>query len=404
MLANHPEALHITVHCMGPASAGRADAWLNAVTGKTLVVPDKKGDVLNGSRGHGACIMNALAMTGDGEIHIVVDSDTVMVAKGWDDYIRNRLINDGIGMIGTTYEDLGGFSSGASNIQTYKKVPTFTWAALSPNHSWKKLNVMPNKAHRVHISTPLLASIYNLPIGYNVFGEAAWQIPQYLHDNGLNYEGWRQLKPTKDAVVLKGLSDYHEEYHVDNNVPFVVHHRGSMRHVYRGDKISKQFYAAVDVKLALEATQPSRWSWNDSGKVISISNPQPSAVSESTVDNPNISPEAFVPVGKEWLKVCLNGSVIRPRAGVTREKTGIQLDFNVPAVDKIGHLRVEGTIEHDYPVNIPVTKLEPYMLTFRNATQATLLVTCAGKNDTIHVPGMKTFWLLVDVDGVQRLE
>lgn len=398
-MANHPDLLELTVHCMGPSAADRVSGWVKQ--GRSIIVPSKKGDPLNGSKGHAVCIMSALAFTGDGKIHVVADSDTVVIAKGWDDYIRNRLVNDGIGMIGTTYEDLGGFSSGANSVQTYKKAPTFTWAALGPMHNWRDLNVMPNKAHHVAITTPLLSEIYNLPQGYSVFGEAAWQIPQYLYDNKLKYEGWRQLKPTKESVVLKGLSDYHEEYHADGT-PFVVHHRGSMRHAYRGDKISAKFYTAVDTYLAKEATHEPRWKYTDEGKILT---PVAPSVVRVEFNGPKVEvpPEKFVSSGKEWLKITFNGNVVRARKGIDRNIASPQLDFIVPGVDRLGHMRVEGMLEHNFPIVVPPTAKEPYMITVRNMTGAPLMVT-NGSGGSVAVPTAKTWWLLVDIDSVQRVE
>jgi hypothetical protein len=400
-LAAHPDQLTITVHAMGPAAADRSRDWIKH--GTAVVVPGRKNDALHGSYGHAACIMSALKMSGNGEIHIVADSDTVVIAKGWDNYIRNRLVNDNIGMIGTTYEDLGGFSSGGSTVQTYKKKPTFTWAALQPMHNWRDLDVLPNKAHKIAINTPLLSEIYGLPQGYSVFGEAAYQIPQYLYNNKLTHEGWRQLKPTKDGIVLKGLSDYHEEYHAEN-IPFVVHHRGSLRHAYRGDRISRQFYAAVDAHLATEVANKPRWTWNDAGKSLSSIVDEPPAQVAAPIVPQEITPESFVPTIREWLKVSFSGAVIKARTNVDRNVASMTLPFTRPSTDKIGHLRVEGLLQHNYPIVVP-TATEPYMITVRNVTGAPVVVGSGKKNETlVTIPHNKTWWLLVDIDGVQRVE
>ena len=61
--------------------------------------------------------------------------------------------------------------------------------------------------------------------------------------------------------MLRGLSDYHEEYHVADGVPFVVHHRGSRNHAYRGDKVSQDFFGAVDRWLVDEKQREPRWRW-----------------------------------------------------------------------------------------------------------------------------------------------
>lgn len=402
-MANQPGLLKLTVHCMGPTAAARAEGWIGNC--RSIVTPNRKSsDPLNGSRGRGVCVMEALGMTGDGDIHVISDSDTVVVAKGWDDYLRKRLINDGIHIMGSTYEELGGFSSGASTVQTYKKVPSLTWCALSPLHDWRDLDVMPNKSHQVAISTPALAEIYNLPVGYSVFGEVGWQIPKYVSDHHLNYDGWKQLKPTKDAAILKGLSDYHEEFHA-GDIPFIAHHRGSMRHAYRGDRISRQFYAAVDSYLATEGAQPSRFKWLEAecSVQIPVFGEQKPFTVETPVDPIAVTPEVYTPRGREWMKVTFNGTVIRPKSNVDRTKPATQLEIERPAVDKLGHIRVEGSLEYNFPLVLPPVTVEPYMVTVRNATGAPLMVN-SGAGGNLALPAGKTWFLLVDVDGVQRVE
>lgn len=399
-LANLPELLQLTVHCMGPTAAVRIDGWV--ANCKSTITPCDKGDPLHGSRGHGACVMEALAMTGDGTIHVIADSDTVIIARGWDDYLRQRLVTDPdrVSILGSTYEDLGGFSSGASLIQTYKQVPSLTWCALSPFHDWRDLNVMPNKAHQVAITTPELASIYNLPIGSSVFGEVGWQLPQYVHDHKLSYDGWKQLKPTKDASVLKGLSDYHEEFHT-GGVPFVVHHRGSMRHVYRGDKTSTRFYSTVDAYLVDERLRDPRWHGNEKPDVsVPVFGHR---VAAAVTDPIAETPSTFVSGAKEWVKVTFNGKVIRAKRSLDRSVEAKQLEIDRPTHDRIGHLRIEGRLEFDFPLVLPSVTAEPYLVTCRNSTGAPLLVSAVGSG-ALAVPDSKTWFLLVDVDGVRRVE
>lgn len=210
------------------------------------------------SNDHALCIMDALSMTDNERIHVIADSDTSLLAKGWDNYIRQRMAA-GIGIIGTTYEDLGGFSSGSGIGQTYKRIPNFIFAALNPIHDWRNLSILPDKRHRVIINTQELSETYNLPLGQQVFGEAGWQLPQFLRDNGISYEGWTQLKPTKDAIVLKGLTDYSEEYHVDGSIPFVAHQRGGRKHAFKRHELSTNFFNAVDAHLKKELELAQRW-------------------------------------------------------------------------------------------------------------------------------------------------
>ncbi len=401
-LANRPNDLRLTVHCMGPAALARIVDWPGK--NESMVTPCGAGDPLHGSRGHGVCVMEALGMMGDGDIHVVADSDTVIVAKGWDDYLRTRLLNDGIAIVGSTYEDMGGFSSGDAKTQTYKKIPTLTWCALSPLHDWRSLEVLPDKGKQIVISSEEQSRIYNLPLGYTVFGDVGWQLPRYLHDHKLRYEGWRQLKPTKDAVVLRGLSDYHEEFHV-NDIPFVTHHRGSMTHAYRSNRLSNSFYAAVDKHLIDENAGTSRFQWSGFSSTIPTFNEK--QIQPEPIANTNAATRSYVAQGKEWLKVTYSGDVVLARKPVDRTSKleQLQLKFETPKDNRVGHLRIEGVLEFDYQVVIPPTTRESYLLTIRNMTGSPVLVCSTTKSDRfVTVPPDKTWFVLVDVDGTQRVE
>ncbi len=258
-LAREPDNLTFVAHCMGPVIRELENSSLISVSRAVKMDVDATRDPNRGtSNDHALCIMDALSMTGDGNIHVIADSDTALLASGWDDYVRQRM-NLGIGIIGTTYEDLGGFSSGSGIGQTYKKIPNFIFAALNPSHDWCGLDILPNKRHRVNIDTQELSTTYNLPIGQQVFGEAGWQVPQFLRDNNISYEGWEQLKPTKNAIVLKGLTDYSEEYHVDGNIPFVAHQRGGRKHAFKRHELSVNFFNAVDSYIEKEVLHDHRW-------------------------------------------------------------------------------------------------------------------------------------------------
>jgi hypothetical protein len=241
-LADKPEQVNTTVHVL-EQSLSRID--LNAMKQvKTIVVPER-ADKLRGSFGHAMAINHMLKMTGDGSIHVVMDSDSVTLARGWDTYVNETFKKKNIGCIGTRYEDVGGFSSGISKFQTYKGVPNFIWIALNPEHDWSDFDATPQKHIPVNITTEELSQIYGLPVGYQVLCDGAWKLPEYLHKHKFAYEGFRQIKPSsEESIILRGLNDYHEEYHV-NGKPFVVHQRGSSKHAFR-QGLSKGFYDAID--------------------------------------------------------------------------------------------------------------------------------------------------------------
>jgi len=405
-LATHPGSLRLSLHGIGPTACERLKDMPDCTA---YYVPNADRDKgMSGSTAHGACIEHALLMTDDGDIHIIVDSDTVVMAKGWDDYVRTQLLDAKVGTVGTTYEDVGGFTSGGGNVQTYKGVPNVVWMALSPLHKWRDLRAMPAKDSDIHVINEGQAKVYGLPVGYHVLRDVGWQIPEYLNSRGITYVGWKQLKPTKDAVILKGLSDYHEEYHV-GEAPFIVHHRGSMRHAYRGDRISQNFYDAVDRWLADEAGRQPRWTWQPTPENADVLNAM-AAAREQAKTRPMHA--AHVPVGTQvatdvthapingWLKASLDGDITWGRYTQPVPAT-VDIAFTPDQTGK--HLRLEGTVS-GVTIALPGTKLKPFWMTVRNMTAGIATLRASEGNKTVEVPIGSCWQVLIDVDGVVKID
>ena len=396
-LAAHPDAVKLSIHSIGPTAADRLGHLSNSVA---LQVPSSEMDKgTSGSTAHGICLEHALLMTDDGDIHILVDSDTVVLARGWDDYIRIQMLDRAIGCVGTTYEDAGGFSSGPSSIQTYKGVPTITWMSMSPLFSWRGLKAMPKKDENLHVANETMSKVYGLPVGHHVLRDVAWQIPDYLYTHGISYTGWRQLKPSKDAVVLRGLSDYHEEYHVADGVPFVVHHRGSRNHAYRGDKVSQDFFGAVDRWLVDEKQREPRWRWepNESNRAALE---QIVARSEELRSRPAMPSTSMTSAGAGasidgWLKATLDGQNVWNRY-VSPVPSQVVIALS-PGIAQ--HLRLEGTVQ-GLTVRLPSAPDRAYSLTVRNMTPKAVTVAMYDNGKMLSVPSDACYLVLVDVDGV----
>lgn len=185
---------------------------------------------LSGSNGHSAGISSALSIV-DQNINLIVDSDTVILKKSWDSFIIKQLKNYGI--IGTSYEKIGGFSSGLGRTQTYKKKPNLTWVALSPRYDWSKFDPRPNKSVNITINSRKLSNLYNLPVGYSMACDVGWRMPSFLDLNKIPFLIFDQIKPTSSkAVAIKTGMDYHEEFHCNNKI-FLAHQRGSHQHPFR---------------------------------------------------------------------------------------------------------------------------------------------------------------------------
>lgn len=245
-LALEPEKLKFVCHCIDKES----QSFPETISAKCVVASNEK---LAGSYGHAVGIKSALSFIKDNEknIHIIADGDTVPLIKGWDIALKT-IFNSGIKIIGTTYEDVGGWSSGPGKGQTYKNIPNFSWAALAPGLPWWEVDVIPLKAQLLPISNQELSETFNLPIGYELLCDGGWQLPIFLKKYNAPFNAMTHIKANSpNALIVKGLEMYNEEYHL-NGMPYVVHQRGSSTHRFRKHDLSIKFYNAVDAHVAKE--------------------------------------------------------------------------------------------------------------------------------------------------------
>jgi hypothetical protein len=255
-LANQPELIKLSVHCMDEG----LESQINLPQTQVDTVRAPSGAAMRGSHGHGVAVEHAILQCDDGNIHVLANSDIAMVYKGWDDYTRHMIIDKGIGTFGATFEDIGGFGSGPGSVQMYKGSPNIIWMAMSPKHKWADLKACHGIGTNLLIATDHMSKVYNLQVGFELLRDVGWQIPSYLDENNISYVGLKHLKGSTGGTVLKGENNYHEEFPTPEGVPFLVHQRGARRNKFRnGD--SGLFYAAVDRYLEVEYTIPTRWVW-----------------------------------------------------------------------------------------------------------------------------------------------
>lgn len=200
-----------------------------------------------GSGGHARAIEKAIENCVKEQINIIADTDVVIFEQGWDNRLVDVMIERKLyGIVGTRLEDIGGFSTGETQYQQYKKKPSTTWMALSPDYDFSGLQVRPDKDNVIEVKDQALAVLYNLPIGYFVVKDTGWQIPSFLDQHKIPYFALEIVKPTAaNARALAGADPYHDEFHWDG-VPFLAHQRGSMTHYFRIDPLSVDFYDACD--------------------------------------------------------------------------------------------------------------------------------------------------------------
>jgi hypothetical protein len=201
---------------------------------------------MRGSNGHAAGLHSSLSLTG-GAIDIITDSDIVMLKKDWDVWVVDTLKVYGI--VGTSYEAIGGKSSGSGFVQTYKDKPTLTWCALSDAYDWRHLDTAPEKSSNIKIDSPELSALYNLPMGFELVRDAAWKVPSYLSDRSIPYLILNQVKSDAKVAHIKSGESYHEEYQLDD-VAILAHQRGSHQHAFRESEISASFYNACEAYLS----------------------------------------------------------------------------------------------------------------------------------------------------------
>lgn len=202
-----------------------------------------------GSTGHAIALNSALKNFHVGCINVITDTDTVVLKKNWDAKIIELL--ETYDLIGTSYESVGGYSSGAGTHQTYKDVPTFSWSAFSARKNFSGLDMMPAKDMPELVDTEEKSRMYNLPVGFTLVKDVGWKAPKFIYENQIKCLAMFHAKPTSsNSIAVKSGEDYHEEYQLPGGEPFVAHQRGSMKHAFRMHHLSRTFYDACETYIA----------------------------------------------------------------------------------------------------------------------------------------------------------
>lgn len=209
--------------------------------------------LLGGSNGHAAGLnVASKIMQNIGGINVVADVDTAMIRHGWDTEIC-RLLEE-FDLIGAPYEGVGGFSSGNSKVQTYKRFPTAVWVALSDRGDWSGMNWWPLKGRNIPIDTEELSFLYNLDQGYEVVRDVGWELPGYAAKHEYRHLAFDHVKPSSDRCdVIRTGHDYNEEYQL-NDGGFVAHQRGGSRHPFRSCDLSVRFFDCVEARVGRPRT------------------------------------------------------------------------------------------------------------------------------------------------------
>ncbi len=204
--------------------------------------------LLGGSNGHAAGLNAASqVMQNIGGINIIADVDTAMIRHGWD-IDMCRLLEE-FDLIGAPYENVDGFSSGSSKVQTYKRFPTAVWVAFSDRGDWSGMSWWPLKERNIPIDTEELSALYNLDLGYEVVRDVGWELPGYAAQHEYRHLAFDHVKPSSGRCdVIRTDHDYNEEYQLHGR-GFVAHQRGASRHPFRSCDLSITFFDCVEARV-----------------------------------------------------------------------------------------------------------------------------------------------------------
>jgi hypothetical protein len=214
----------------------------------------EKHNAITPVQSHCKALLEAFQSTADDPqaLHIICDSDTVVIRPNWDIVIRREL--ETYDCVGTAYQRIGTKQTGNGRMQTYKDKPNVEWLALGPWGPWHLFEpAITGKPDPVMSTTPEEQDLWGLPKGYQLLTDACWNLPLFFRDYGLKSLAMENVDP---VVALKGLRGY-EEWHLRGE-PFVVHQGKSRKNPFRSDGYSAVFYDRCDQLLNLPPTNGVR--------------------------------------------------------------------------------------------------------------------------------------------------
>lgn len=199
--------------------------------------------VTAGSTGHADGIKAALLRADPLLQNVIVDSDVVFLMKGWNMWLEEALTQHKV--VGSTYEDIGRFSTGHGPIQSYKKRPNMTLFGWSQGVEMASLDPHPDKQRFFPVLDNCLSERYNLPIGSSLLCDVGWQVPAHLDSLGIVGLGLENFR-LNELPGFEACHPSNELFVTPDGKPFAAHQRGSSRSPFKGDANSQAFYEAVD--------------------------------------------------------------------------------------------------------------------------------------------------------------
>ena len=208
-------------------------------------------DDARGSNGHGLWLKEAFEqiVASIDTIHIICDADVVFLHPGWDDDLCQLFLCEGISCLATSYEKIGGPSTGQGTVQTYKGRPNVTFIAFAPYVDMLKFDPSHQKHQHMKIVTEEQSVTFGIPVGYELFRDTAWELPDYLRKHGWLDTSRVMIHERENPQILtKDICGYCEEF-VWEDKPFIAHQRGTSSKKFNVDPVSKLFVKACEDHL-----------------------------------------------------------------------------------------------------------------------------------------------------------
>ena len=173
-------------------------------------------------------------------VHVVCDSDTVVVMPKWDEVVKGILTQ--VDCFGTAYQDVGTKQTGYGKKQTYKGKPNVEWLALAPGKPWHLFEPAKTGGEDVLVQTRDDSDLYGLNVGFQVLADTCWNLPMFLRDQQL----------TSRVMPNVPNNSPYEEWQLDG-VPFVIHQGKSRKNPFRATPYSRDFYTIADRATGVKA-------------------------------------------------------------------------------------------------------------------------------------------------------
>lgn len=232
----------------------------NSIFVDSSVLSDCVNKYLYPGKRHGLMIREAIKNFDINSINIICDSDTVMLYKNWDEYLRVQL--NKYDCVGVSY----------TNPWHYQNIPCFIWIAFKKGFDIKKYhmqdafpyllgegapaNVVPidkkyNDYYGSLLNNSKIKMLKDLGLSLDdycdiILADPCWDFPIFIGENKIKYKIIKPLGLTASSKIInKDMRYTHYEYYFDDKL-FCGHLEGSRGFAMKKSESSIEFYNSVE--------------------------------------------------------------------------------------------------------------------------------------------------------------